>query len=231
MEKINLSNVSLIIATFNEEESLTFVLDELKNYQFKEIIFVDNNSIDRTQEIIKNYKLTYGDSIKFIIQKKPGWGNAVLEGFNFASGEYLTYMDADGSYNPESILEMYELINKYDFVCASRYKYNNKSEDDTFIRALGNKLFTLLTKKLLKLNLSDSLFFFPLIKTSDFYKINPKSTNFGICIEIPYLLKKENLTYTDFLSLERKRFGGISKVNALTDGFKILIEVAKIKFN
>ena len=137
-------------------------------------------------------------------------------------------MDGDGSYNPKSILEMYKLKDEYDFVCGSRYKFNNQSEDDTFIRAIGNKLFTLITKNFLGLNLTDSLFFYPLIRNKDFKQINPTSTNFGLCIELPLLLAKKNLKYTDLLSLERKRIGGESKVNAFSDGFKILLEIFRM---
>lgn len=217
-----LNDVSLVIATFNEEESLDFVLNEIKDFNFLEIIIVDNNSSDKTSEIAKKY------NTKFIIQNQKGWGAAVIEGFQEAKGKYITYIDGDGSYNPKSILEMYELRDEYDFVCGSRYKFNNQSEDDTFIRAIGNKLFTLITKYFLKLNLSDSLFFFPLIKNKDFKQINPKSTNFGLCIEMPLLLAKKNLNYTDILSLERKRVGGESKVNALRDGLKILFEIFRM---
>lgn len=217
-----LNKVSLIIATYNEEESLDFVLNEISNFDFYEVIIVDNNSEDKTLDIANKF------STKIITQEKSGWGSAVVQAFNIAEGEFITYMDGDGSYNPKGIIEMLKLINDYDFVCCSRYKFNNKSEDDTFIRAIGNKIFTFTTRILLKLDLTDSLFFYPLIRKSDYLKIKPESTNFGICIEIPYLLSQQGLKYTDILSLERKRFAGESKVNALTDGVQILFEVIKM---
>ena len=220
---IDLNNVSLVIATYNEEESIEFVLNELNSYEFFEIIVIDNNSSDKTLEIANKF------NTKILQQKGRGWGNAVLEGLNAASGEYVTYMDADGSYNPKTILEMYQLLNDYDFVCGSRYKHGNKSEDDTFIRAIGNKIFTFITNHYLKLKISDSLFFYPLFKKSDYENINPKSRNFGLCIEVPYLLSKNNLRYTDILSLERKRYAGKSKVNAIKDGLIIFIEIIKMR--
>ena len=217
-----LNKVSLIIATYNEEGSLGFVLNEISNYDFFEVIIVDNNSEDKTIDIANKF------NTKVITQEKSGWGSAVVQAFNIAKGEYITYMDGDGSYNPKGIVEMQKLINNYDFVCCSRYKHNNKSDDDTFIRAIGNKIFTFITRKLLKLNLTDSLFFYPLIRKSDYLKIKPQSTNFGICIEIPFLLSQQGLTYTDILSLERKRFAGETKVNAFIDGVKILLEMIKM---
>ena len=44
---IDLNNVSLVIATYNEEESIEFVLNELNSYEFFEIIVIDNNSSDK----------------------------------------------------------------------------------------------------------------------------------------------------------------------------------------
>ncbi len=220
--KAKINQVSLVIATYNEEESIAYVLDELSTYDFHEIIIVDNASTDRTVEILSNYK------VKVINQSKKGWGNAVIEGFNLAKGDYITYMDGDGSYNPTGIIKMLEITDKYDFLCCSRYKFNNKSEDDTLFRAFGNKIFTYICNKFLKLKLSDSLFFYPLIKKEDYQNINPKSQNFGLCIEMPLLLARNNLTYTDVLSLERKRYAGKSKVNAISDGFTILLEVLRM---
>ena len=77
MDNINISldDVSLIIATYNEEESLPFVLDEIKDYNFGEIIIVDGDSTDNTEIIAREYGAI------FIKQNKKGWGNAVLEGF------------------------------------------------------------------------------------------------------------------------------------------------------
>ena len=219
----SLNDVSLIIATFNEESSIGFVLDEIIDYDFHEVIIVDGKSKDRTIEVASKYRT------KIITQKNDGWGSAVLEGFNQASGKYITYMDGDGSYRPTSIYEMRKQINNYDAVFCSRYKDGNKSPDDTFIRMLGNKIFTKFVRVLFNISITDALFFFPLIKKTDFDKITPVSNDFTICVEIPVLISKLNNSYLDLLSTERERYSGISKVNALFDGTKILYGIIKLK--
>ena len=107
---------------------------------------------------------------------------------------------------------------------------NNKSEDDTFIRALGNKLFTFITNQFLNLKISDALFFYPLFKKSDFEDLKPKSKKLWGMYRNSLLNVKKGLSYTDVLSLERKRYGGTTKVNAFKDGFTIGLEIIKMKF-
>ena len=69
----SLEDVSLIIATYNEEESLPFVLNEIKDYNFGEIIVVDGNSTDNTELVAKEYGAI------FIKQNDKGWGSAVMQ--------------------------------------------------------------------------------------------------------------------------------------------------------
>ena len=219
----SLSDVSLIVATYNEEASLDFVLNEIKEYDFHEVIIVDGHSTDKTIEIAKKY------NTKILLQTEKGWGAAVIQGFNNASGKYLTYMDGDGSYRPSSILHMKSKINAYDAIFGSRYKGGAKSPDDTYIRSIGNKLFTYITRLIFKINISDALFFFPFIKKKDYEKIQPKSKDFTICIEIPVLIKNLDKDYLDLLSTERERYAGVTKVNAFIDGAKILYGIIKLK--
>ena len=77
----NLLNVSLIIATYNEEESLGYVLDEIKDFNIGEIIIIDKNSTDNTKNIAEKY------SVKFITQSQEGWGGAVKEAIDLSSKE------------------------------------------------------------------------------------------------------------------------------------------------
>ena len=220
----SLKDTSLIIATYNEEESLPFVLNEIKEYDFGEVIIVDGHSTDNTEIIAKEYGAT------FIKQDEKGWGSAVLQGISVSTHKYITYMDGDGSYNPVAILEMKSLIQDYDAVFSSRYKDGAKSPDDTFIRAIGNQLFTFLVRKLFKCRISDALFFYPLFKSEILENIDLKSKDFTLCLELPALVHLNKLRYTEILSLERERFAGVTKVNAFYDGLKILKGMLNLRF-
>jgi len=219
----SLEDVSLVIATYNEEESIKYVLDELQKFNLGEIIIVDGNSTDNTKAVVEAY------GIKFISQNKKGWGSAVKEGIDLTTLPFVTYMDGDGSYNPKALLEMRSLIDSNDAVFCSRYKDGAKSPDDTPIRALGNRIFTIIVKILFGPKISDSLFFYPMFKKNILKNFDLDSDDFTLCLELPVKVHQTGLKYVEILSEERERYAGVTKVNALTDGFKILIGILSLR--
>ncbi|RPG61686.1 MAG: glycosyltransferase family 2 protein [Flavobacteriaceae bacterium TMED238] len=219
----SLKDVSLVIATYNEEECIKYVLDELQQFDLGEIIIVDGNSTDNTKAIAEKY------DIKFISQSKNGWGSAVKEGIGLTTLPIVTYMDGDGSYNPKALIEMRNLIDSNDGVFCSRYKDGAKSPDDTPIRAWGNKIFTLIVRVLFGPKISDSLFFYPMFKKTILNNFNLDSDDFTLCLELPVKVHQMGLKYVEILSEERERYAGVSKVNALTDGFKILLGIFALR--
>ena len=223
IKEAELNDVSLIIATYNEEESIGYVLDEIKDLNIGEIIIIDKSSTDNTKNIVESY------DVKFITQTKDSWGGAVKEAISQSSKEYITYMDGDGSYNPKALHEMKSLIKDFDVVFCSRYKDGAKSPDDTLIRALGNKFFTALVRLRFKCNISDSLFFYPMFKKDILNFIELQSNDFTLCLELPVKVHQKELRYTEILSEERERYAGKTKVNALIDGLKILRGIFSIK--
>ena len=218
-----LLDVSLIIATYNEEESLGYVLNEIKDFNIGEIIIIDKNSTDNTKNIAEKY------SVKFITQSREGWGGAVKEAIELSSKEYITYMDGDGSYNPKALYEMKSLIKDLDAVFCSRYKDGAKSPDDTLIRALGNKFFTGLVRFRFGCDITDSLFFYPMFNRRILNSVSLNSDDFTLCLELPVKVHQQKLRYTEILSEERERYAGKTKVNALIYGLKILIGIFSIK--
>lgn len=137
-------------------------------------------------------------------------------------------MDGDGSYNPKALHEMRSLIDNYDAVFCSRYKDGAKSPDDTPIRALGNKIFTKLVKLLFGPKITDSLFFYPMFKKNILENLDLDSDDFTLCLELPVKVHANGLKYIEILSEERERYAGVTKVNALTDGFKILLGILSL---
>ncbi len=88
------TTASVIVPAYNAETTINKLLDSLINLNFPkdkyEIIIVDNNSTDKTREIVKKYPVTLIEQKK--IQSSYTSRNA---GIRKAKGEILAFADAD----------------------------------------------------------------------------------------------------------------------------------------
>ena len=220
-----MNNLTLIIPAKKESESLPIFINELKNYDCKKIIVLQENDIE-TIEAIKEFK-----EISILKQNKNGYGNALIEGINNVQTEYSCIINADGSMDPKYLGKMLEECNDKDLVFGSRYqKPGGGSDDDDVITSIGNFFFTLTGNLLFRLNITDILYTYILGKTSSLKKLNLTNQDFRICVEIPIKAKLKKMTYICLPSYERERIGGKKKVNALKDGLLILSEIVKYFF-
>jgi len=180
-----------------------------------------------TPDIVK--KMGY----RVITQEGRGYGMAVSTGLKHVSGAYVTFVDADGSYDPKSLFQMQEELEQKnkDVVFCSRYLPESGSEDDTIIRFIGNKFFTWTLRLLHGVKITDSLFLYVLARRELFDQIQMHSKCFEWCIEFPIKIHQAGFKYSEIPSRERKRIAGDSKVNAFWDGLLILWAMVKMKFN
>ncbi len=215
-----MENLTLIIPAKNEEEALPIFLNEIKDYSLKILVILPEDD-QKTKDSIKKFK-----NIKIIFQKKNGYGNAIIEGLFEVETEYCCIINADGSMDPKYLHSMLNQCQNNDLVFASRYeKLNSGSEDDTIITYIGNKIFSLLGNLFFNLKISDILYTYILGKTHSFKKLNLESHDFRLCVEIPIKAKRKKFDYVVSPSYERNRIAGKKKVNALKDGFLILLGI------
>lgn len=214
------------IAALNEEESLPAVIKEMPGI-VSEILVVDGHSIDKTREIAESM------GARVILQpKKKGFGDAHRFGFENASGDVVVIVNADWCQNPADIPRMIQKIEEgYDMVLGSRYLPGAKSDDDTIVRFIGNKIFTFLTNFLFGSKFSDSLYFFLAVKKDKVLNLNLEADDFSFCIELLVKAHQSGFKICDIPCVERPRFAGKSKVNALIDGSKILLQMIKWRLN
>jgi len=117
----------IIIPTYNEAENIRIVIDKIigLNIANLDILVVDDNSPDKTGDIVA--KIAANDSRIKLIQRegKMGLGTAYVAGFKYAlknSYDYIFEMDADLSHDPQDIPRFLQAITSYDLVIGSRYK-------------------------------------------------------------------------------------------------------------
>jgi len=220
-----MEDLTLVIPAKNEPESLPYVLMELEKLKLNFIIVLEKNDYI-TINAIEKYKPN------IIFQVNKGYGDAILLGMKNVKTKYFSIFNADGSFDPYELEEMYNQIknNSLDLLLASRYKKNASSEDDTLITLIGNKIFTLLGKIFFSLPISDILYTYVMGDTQKILNLNLQQKDFTLCVELPIKAKRKGLNIADIAANEKSRIGGTKKVNAFKDGFLILIHLVKLFF-
>lgn len=92
---------SVIIPAYNSETTLARAIDSVlaQSYPAQEIIVVDDGSTDGTPEVAARY----GSKLHYIRQDNAGVSSARNQGAQAASGDWLTFLDADDWYYPDRL--------------------------------------------------------------------------------------------------------------------------------
>ncbi|PXX48929.1 glycosyltransferase involved in cell wall biosynthesis [Hungatella effluvii] len=117
MEKI--CKVSIIVPVYNVEKYIAVCLSSLivQTIDSYEVIIVDDGSTDGSASIIKKYVDEYPQLIKFYEKENGGLGSARNLGLQYASGEYIGFVDSDDWIDPKMYATMYEMANKENLDC------------------------------------------------------------------------------------------------------------------
>src|SRR5215468_448365 len=97
------STITIIVPVYNEEKLIRGCLDSLvqQNSLPEEFVIVDNNSTDRSPEILQQFKADHPDlNIKLIQEARKGCAWAREAGWRVATGEVIIHVDADMTFPP-----------------------------------------------------------------------------------------------------------------------------------
>lgn len=124
--------VSIITPCYNGEAFLDnyFASVIAQTYRPIELIFVNDGSSDRTEEIALSYRVALenkGITYKYLYQPNGGQAKAMNTGFREMTGEYLIWPDSDDLLTPDSIekrVAFLEANPEYAFVRSNGYSYD-----------------------------------------------------------------------------------------------------------
>lgn len=115
IKRENLPKISVIIPSFNKvayiEATLRSIINQ--NYPNLEVIVQDGKSTDGTAEIIAKYARQYPKLFKFESKRDNGQVDAINKGFKKASGEILTYINADDVYKKDALTVVGRCFKKF----------------------------------------------------------------------------------------------------------------------
>jgi len=155
-----MEKLSVVIPALNEESGIADIVERVLAVRPSlvaqdvdlELIVVDDGSADRTAQIVAGYS----DVVLVRHRNNSGYGAALKTGFARAQGEWLGFLDADGTYPPEyfpTLLKAAQAQNA-DLVIGSRM--TGTESEMPFSRRVGNLFFANLVSLIGNHRISDS---------------------------------------------------------------------------
>ncbi|KAL3090921.1 hypothetical protein niasHS_007296 [Heterodera schachtii] len=187
---------SILLPTYNEAENLPIclwlIIKYLKGLSY-EVIIIDDNSPDGTQEVAKSLQKEFGAGrIKLLTREgKLGLGSAYVFGLKQAQGEFVILMDADLSHHPRHIPEMVTLQEKhgYDIVTGTRYAMGGGVSGWDFRRKMISRGANFLAQFLLQPGVSDLTGSFRLYRKSVLSKLVVESVSKGYVFQMEMMFR------------------------------------------
>jgi dolichol-phosphate mannosyltransferase len=143
-------SISIVVPCHNEEMNIAPLVDALKqmyaNY-IHEIIIVNDNSTDRTDEVAR--ALARADQQVKVLARKPpnGVGRALRDGYAAASGHYILTMDCDFVQIVPELRDLFEVAAAgHDGAIGSRFSHESVLINYPFLKIICNRGFHLLVR-------------------------------------------------------------------------------------
>lgn len=234
-------SISLILPTYNEKGNIKELIEKsIKAFKKEkisyEIIVVDDNSPDRTSEIVsKLQKSRKYPHLKLITRKNErGLATAIRRGFDEAKMDHVMTMDTDLSHHPKYFPSLFKYYEDHDIVSASRFLSDYSGMKAPFYRTIASKIINFIIRYILCINLTDLTGGFMIIDKKKLNKL-PKDYIFrgygDYCMRLFYIANKKKFSIKEVCYTYHFRRHGKTKTSFFKEVFRYLKEVIKIRFN
>jgi glycosyltransferase involved in cell wall biosynthesis len=191
--------LTIVIPCYNEVETIERIIQAVhESAHFdKEIIVVDDCSVDGTREKLKSEIEPAGRVDRVVYhERNQGKGAALRTGIKHATGDIVIIQDADLEYDPNEYHRLVEpIINgKADVVFGSRFVGGEAHRVLYFWHRVGNSFLTLLSNMFTDLDLTDMETCYKAFRREIIQSIEIEESRFGFEPEITAkLAKRRNL--------------------------------------
>ena len=213
--------VLVFAATYNESGNISELINSIFNYNKNiHVLFIDDNSPDKTSDIIYRHKSKFKNINLIVRNKKLGLDSAHKEAYKFAlekNFDFLITMDADLSHDPKEISNFIYNLNYYPFVIGSRYIEGGKCEMTgyrLFLSYFGNKFIKFVLNSKCS-EFTTSFRGFNLKKLNNFNLNVVKNSGYSFFMSVIFELEKRNFNIKEIPITFYERSFGKSKIEKI----------------
>jgi len=192
---------SLVIPAYNEEARIASLFDRIGVFSGELIVVCDGD--DRTPDVVRQISGTRPDlNIRCLtFPRRLGKGGGVIEGMKAAQGEFVGYLDADGSTGIGEMMQLFSQLSAYDGAIGSRWVGGAVLKvRQGVLRQLESRAFNLIIRILFGLRYHDTQCGAKVFRKRALASILPQmiSTGFEFDVEILWRLKREGFSVGEF---------------------------------
>ncbi len=217
-----MTSLSIVIPALNEEDGIREIAERVLNtrpalaavgFDQVELIVVDDGSTDQTPAIVSSMP-----EVRLIRHPtNRGYGAALKTGFAAAQGEWIGFLDADGTYPPELFPELCQaaIQHQADIVIGSRMA--GRDSQMPLVRRLGNILFAHLVSLISAQRITDSASGMRIFRKAILEHIYPLPDGLNLTPVMSTRALHENLRMVEVPIPYSERIGR-SKLSVVRDG-------------
>lgn len=226
--------LSVVIPVFNEARAITPVLSRLEaaltewsredENQHFEIILVDDGSTDESPTMLAQFESQFEKRV--FRTSNNGYGAALNFGFQKCTGDFISFLDMDDTYDPTQLKMMCEHLGakNWDMIVGDRL---SKIEGMPLTRQIGNRLFVSVINSLFAKKVYDSCSGMRIFSSKyvSFFKDHlPQQLNFTLAMTLFFL--KFEIPFGEIPIRYNERIGQ-SKLSIWIDGPRFLFTIIK----
>jgi glycosyltransferase involved in cell wall biosynthesis len=221
------ASLSIVIPAYNEEDSIAAIIErtlaarsaicEGAGLSAVEVIVVSDGSSDRTSEIAARY----GEIQLISYAKNRGYGAAIKTGFASSSGDYLAFLDADGTCDPLFFTELCKALEAEGADVAIGARLGPESEMPA-IRRLGNRLYALMISLWGGTRITDSASGMRVLRRSSLPRIYPLPDGMHFTPAMSSIAIFDSRVKIVEIPMRYSERVGESKLHVLKDGLRFL---------